>query len=65
MELVQVETMPKKQAPKDNLTIRQQIRLDPELYEEVKELADEEERSLAMMLRILVKLGLERVQEER
>ena len=62
-----VEAMPttkKKTATSNNYTIRQQIRLDEQLFEEVQALADEQERSLSMMLRILVKLGLERVQEQ-
>lgn len=54
----------KKKTTSNNYTIRQQIRLDEQLFEEVQALADEQERSLSMMLRILVKLGLERVQEQ-
>ena len=57
-------TTKKKTATSNNYTIRQQIRLDEQLFEEVQALADEQERSLSMMLRILVKLGLERVQEQ-
>ena len=46
---------------KTPMTFRQQIRMDEQMYDEVAELADEQERSLAMMLRLLVKIGLESV----
>ena len=43
------------------MTFRQQIRMDESMFDEVVVLADKQERSLAMMLRLLVKIGLETV----
>ena len=44
--------------PKSSMTIRQQIRLDDGMFDQVRKMADNEDRSLAMMLRILVREGL-------
>ena len=52
------KTTARKKTVRAQLQGRQNIRLDEQMLEQVEQLAEEEERSVSSMLRILVRAGL-------
>lgn len=52
------KTTARKKTVRAPLQGRQNIRLDEQMLEQVEQLAEEEERSVSSMLRILVRAGL-------